>query len=89
MALLQQDPRVQATAVGDRLVLFHRDTQATTVLNPTGSRLWEALASPCGVRDLAATLLARHEGLAPERAEADVSAFLASLQEHGLLMRHG
>jgi len=89
MHQFQQEPQVQSTAVGNRLVLFHRRTQTTAILNPSGSRLWQMLAAPCLAAELAAALCSDHNDLESERAEADVSAFLASLQQQGLVRRHG
>ncbi|MEI7664848.1 MAG: PqqD family protein [Synechococcaceae cyanobacterium ELA263] len=89
MPLFQQDPQVQATAVGDRVVLFHRHTQVTTILNPTGSRLWELLGAPLSVADLADALQDTHDSLTPERAGVDASTFLDSLLAHALVIRHG
>ena len=89
MPLFQQDPQAQSTVVGDRVVLLHRLTQTTIIINPTGSRLWELLAEPHGVADLAAALQEIHEGLTPERAGVDATAFLDSLLAQGLLIRHG
>ncbi len=39
MPLFRQDPQAQSTVVGDRVVLLHRLTQTTIIINPTGSRL--------------------------------------------------
>jgi hypothetical protein len=89
MSLFQQDPQVQYTVVGDRVVLFHRHNQITTIINPTGSRLWELLGQPHSVADLAEALQETHDGLTPEQAGVDATAFLDSLLAHGLLIRHG
>jgi hypothetical protein len=52
--------------------------------NPAGSLLWTMLASGATREELAARLVETF-GIERERAEADVDAFLASLDERGLL----
>jgi hypothetical protein len=70
-------------------VLFHRDRQVTTILNPEGSRLWELLETPSTDSVLAETLAASHQGLPYDRALADVKAFMASLIDQGLVTLDG
>jgi hypothetical protein len=52
--------------------------------NPAGSLLWTMLASGA-TREELATRLVETFGIDRERAETDVDAFLASLDERGLL----
>jgi hypothetical protein len=52
--------------------------------NPAGTVLWRALASG-STRDRLADELMRTYGIAPERAAADVDAFLGELAAQGLL----
>ena len=58
------------------------------VLNPTGSTLWDALADPNGsdADALAKHLAAAHPSVAAEVLAADVDAFLAELQDAGLVV---
>jgi hypothetical protein len=53
-------------------------------LNPSGSRLWEALESPATVAQLA-SLLERRYGLEPQVALADTVAFVADMSGRGLI----
>jgi hypothetical protein len=78
--------QVEASTVGDRLVLYHRISRTALVLNPTGSQLWEELARPTSAEDLTAALRARFPGLAPEDARRDVASFLDELTRHGALV---
>jgi hypothetical protein len=78
--------QVEASEVGDRIVLYHRVSRAALVLNPTGSRLWERLASPATTEDLTAALRERFPALAPEHALLDVTAFLDDLTRHGAIV---
>jgi hypothetical protein len=85
MAKFKQAADVQGTAVGDRVVLFHRRTQKSIVLNPTGAALWNALSSPLSAEDMAAHLVASHADLTEARAADDVSRYIAQLSEQELI----
>ena len=85
MARFKQSGDVQSSAVGDRVVLLHRRTQKSIVLNPTGASLWNALATPTTAADLAGRLLAAHTELTPDRAASDVAAYLEQLCEQELV----
>ena len=76
---------VDASTVGDRVVLYHRTSRSALVLNPTGSRLWERLATPASRQDLTAALRERFPQLSPDDALRDVSAFLDELSRHGAI----
>jgi hypothetical protein len=60
------------------------DMNALITLNATGRRVWELLAEDRSVEDLVAEV-ARQLGIDPERARADVPAFLDDLGRLGLL----
>ena len=85
MARFKQSADVQSSVVGDRVVLLHRRTQKSIVLNPTGASLWNALATPTTAADLAGRLLAAHTELTPDRAASDVAAYLEQLCEQELV----
>ncbi|HEX5577794.1 MAG TPA: PqqD family protein [Gemmatimonadaceae bacterium] len=77
--------KVDETRVGDRVVLYHRDTGSGVVLNPTGSMIWDALATPRSAADLADDLAARYPGVVPEKISADVKTYVESLLENDLI----
>ncbi len=77
--------QVEASVVGDRVVLYHRTSRSALVLNPTGSRLWERLATPASLPELIATLRERFPALSVEDARRDVAAFLDELTQHGAI----
>ena len=85
VTLHRASPDVDASSVGDRVVLYHRGTRQALVLNPSGSQLWELLADGRTSGALAEALLARHPGLPAERAAADTAAFLDELERHQML----
>lgn len=78
--------QIEASTVGDRVVLYHRTSRTALALNPTGSHLWERLARPASTEDLTAALRNRFPALAPEDALRDVSSFLDELTGHGALV---
>jgi hypothetical protein len=74
-----------ASAVGERVVLYHRVTRTAIVLNPTGGWMWQRLAEPCTTADLVRDMQERYPSLGPDAAERDVSAFLADLVKHAMV----
>lgn len=78
-------PDVDASSVGDRVVLYHRGTRQALVLNPSGSYLWRLLDEGRTAGALAAALAVHYPGLDAGRAAADVAAFLAELGRHEML----
>lgn len=76
---------VDASSVGDRVVLYHRGSKKALVLNPSGTFLWGRLESPRTLQELAAALAERYPGLDEQQALRDAEAFLAELETHGML----
>ena len=89
MALFRRVADVQCTPVGDRLVLFHRGTGASIVLNPSAALLWGSLENPSTVQDLAGHLCRRYEGLSEERATDDVHRCLEQFVSQALVTSDG
>ena len=84
-SLYTRSPDASASAVGDRVVLYHRVSRAALVLNPTGSWIWEQLSAPRAPDALAAHLCERFPTLSLQQAETDVNAFLADLTRHAMV----
>jgi len=72
----------------EETVILDPQTDRYVRLNRTGTRLWEELERPATVAALAARL-EREFGLDPERARADVVAFLRDLRERRLIELRG
>ena len=83
--IFRRSSKVDETRVGDRVVLYHRDTGSGVVLNPTGSMIWDALATPRSAADLADNLASRYPGIGPEKISADVNTYVEALLENGLI----
>ena len=82
---LRRTEGVWSSAVHDRAVLYHGDQGKAIVLNPTGAILWEALVSPRRPSELAALLIDLFPDLSPDRARADVAAFVDRLLGENVL----
>jgi Coenzyme PQQ synthesis protein D (PqqD) len=73
------------SAVGERVVLYHRRSRTALVLNPTASWIWRQLAEPRTAPELAGDLRERFRHLGVEQAERDVATFLADLSRHQMI----
>ena len=58
------------------------DTNGMVVLNPTGRYIWELLAEDRSLEDLVTAVVERFE-VGPDRAGADVKAFVDDLARQG------
>jgi Coenzyme PQQ synthesis protein D (PqqD). len=86
---LRRSERVDETRVGDRVVLYHRDTGSGVVLNPSGSRIWDSLTTPASANDLVERLAKENSGIPRERIAADIETYVASLKEQKLIDEQG
>ena len=90
-------PGVVARHVAGELLLVPVDARTVDaahktaelfVLNATAERLWELLASPVSVEELARNLIDEFE-VSAESARADAAAFIASLRDIGIAVEAG
>lgn len=70
--------------VGSDLIILDLDGSVYMKLNGSACVLWETLAEPAGLDELAAVLVAQY-GIDDERARADARQFLDDLRTRGLL----
>lgn len=84
-SVLCRSDRVDETRVGDRVVLYHRDTGSGVVLNPAGSRIWESLETPASANDLVERLAMLHLAIPRDRIAEDVASYVNSLKEQRLI----
>jgi hypothetical protein len=71
--------------VEDEIVALDRGTSEYLAINPTGSKLWHLLVEGATGADLERHLTNEY-AIEPERAQADIVAFLKMLAERGLLV---
>jgi hypothetical protein len=83
-AAYTRNARIDVSRVGQRAVLYHRDSREALVLNPTGSWLWDQLASGRTADQLASALQQQYH-LSPDQAAQDVTQFLDNLRRHDAL----
>jgi hypothetical protein len=81
-----RSPDVDGSAVGERAVLYHRQSGKAVVLNPTGSWLWELLTAFPTPQGLAEQLRVKCPALTGEQAVRDVSTFFEELCQHGMIL---
>lgn len=84
--LVRRADGVWSSGVQDRAVLYSGPQSKAIVLNATGAVLWDALESPRRPSELAELLVQRFPGLAPDRAQADVAAFLDRLVRESVVL---
>jgi hypothetical protein len=70
------------SAMDGGIVMLDPDADRYLRLNATGKLIWEALAEPATVTDLA-RLLSERTGIPTDRAEADAATFVDGLIEFG------
>ena len=84
MTFKLRDEALHWRQIEDEVVAVDMKTSAYLGANPAGALLWEALADGA-TKDALANLLVERFSIDESRAAADVDAFLAQLDEAGLL----
>jgi hypothetical protein len=87
MGRFSRSPEVEASSVGDRVVLYHRTTRNALVLNPMATWLWELLGVPRTAGDLVAEIRGAFPAVTEQRAGTDLAALLDDLVRHGVVAR--
>ena len=77
---------VLAEVLDDRAMLVAPDGTELITLNPTGTAVWETLASESDPSALAAKLHEARPEVPLDRLESDVRDFLAELEVAGLVV---
>lgn len=84
MSRYVRDPAVLWRRSGDRVLLMPTASLDVCVLDGPGLALWEALAEPAALRDVAVRLGARYD-VPPERVVADLEPVLDDLERRQLV----
>jgi hypothetical protein len=77
-------PDTVAQRVGDEVVLVHVNTDKIFVLNRTGARLWELLASGLERDDIQRQMLQEFD-VSEDRLTSEIDALVASLRNEQLI----
>jgi hypothetical protein len=70
-------------------LVFDPETNAAVSINKTGVFLWNLLKDGRSEQEMAAAILEHYDGVTPEKADADVRAFLDGLRERSLISDEG
>lgn len=82
---IQRHPEAETHPSGERVVLFHKGTKNSIVLNPTGTWIWEQLATPRSRDWLVAQMAERHPDVEKERLAGDIDSYLQELSQNELI----
>jgi hypothetical protein len=82
-----RSPDVDASPVGDRVVLYHRTIRSALVLNPMATWVWSLLGTPRTSAELVGTIRARFPDVAEDRAGADLAVLLDDLLRQAFIQR--
>jgi len=85
VTIYTRNTSIEAAPMQNEAILFDPGSRKFCVLNGTAAVLWERLATPASVVDLATELRSRFDVPEPGRAERDVEAVLKNLQELSLV----
>ena len=84
--LLKRHPEAESHPSGERVVVFHKTTKNSIVLNPTGSWLWEQLEQPRSREELVDKLVERYPDVERGRLADDMEIYLKELTENELVI---
>ena len=84
--LLKRHPEAESHPSGERVVVFHKSTKNSIVLNPTGSWLWEQLEQPRSRQELVERLVERYPDVERQRLADDMEVYLRELTDNELVM---
>ena len=84
--LLKRHPEAESHPSGERVVVFHKTTKNSIVLNPTGSWLWEQLEQPRSRQELVERLVERYPDVERQRLADDMEVYLRELTDNELVI---
>ncbi len=86
-SVFRRSPAVEATHVGDRVVLYNKESGNAIVLNPTATILWESLESDADVQQLTTELSTRFTDIDRDTIVEDVRVCLEELTTERLIQQ--
>ena len=85
--MFRRSPAVEETHVGDRVVLYQKQSGNAIVLNPTATILWEQLRNDAGLHELSAELSSRFADIDHDKIAEDVRVCLEELTTERLIQQ--
>jgi hypothetical protein len=86
-AIFRRAPAVEETHVGDRVVLYHRESGNAIVLNPTATILWQGFQPQADIHKLSAELSSHFPDVDHETIMEDVRVCLEELRTEQLIQQ--
>lgn len=84
--VLTRHPHTETIPSGERVVIYQSQRQNSIVLNPTGSWLWNQLATPRTLSFLVESLNKEHPEVALETLKDDLQAYVGEMVQNELLV---
>lgn len=81
----RQNPNVAFRVIEGKAVLIVPETAEIKGLNETGTLVWSLLQAPQNLEEIARAIAARFD-VGTAQAQADAAAFLAEMQNKGLVL---
>ena len=84
--MLERHPQAESHPSGERVVVFHKTTKNSIVLNPTGSWIWDQLEKPRSRDWLLEQMTQRHPEVESDTLQKDLEAYLQELTTNELIV---
>lgn len=82
----QRNAQTDTSVVGERVIVFERDSKSAIVLNPTGAHIWNLLETPRSVAQLNEALQQQFPDVEATQLQSDVEAYLRELLDQKLVL---
>lgn len=86
--IIRRRPDLITAEVGEESVVLDGDTGMFLQLNSSAARIWALIEQPRSVGALCAALVAQHD-VSLDQCRADVTAFVGTIGEQGLIETGG
>lgn len=81
----RRNAQTDTSVVGERVIVFERDSKSAVVLNPTGAHVWNLLETPRSVTQLNEALQQQFPSIEAAQLRSDVEAYLKELLDQKLI----
>lgn len=84
---ISRAPEVETHPSASRVVIYHKLTHKSVVLNPVGSWIWEQLDVPCTEEQLLKKMSQQFPDVEVELLQSDLAEYLGELDSNQLIHR--